>query len=45
MDEPIASTVPRVSVWDSDLISKVIKKDKKGRGEFGKLRVSFLLCL
>ncbi|KAI4970885.1 hypothetical protein ZWY2020_001799 [Hordeum vulgare] len=31
VDEPIPNLVPRVSVCNSDLISKVIKKDRKAR--------------
>ncbi|KAI4987412.1 hypothetical protein ZWY2020_020212 [Hordeum vulgare] len=38
VDEPIPNLVPRVSVWNSDLISKVIKKDRKALGEYGNLR-------
>lgn len=45
VDEPIPSLVPRVSVWNSDLIAKVVKKDRKGLGEYGNLRVnSFFQC-
>ncbi|KAE8809914.1 hypothetical protein D1007_13374 [Hordeum vulgare] len=39
VDEPIPNLVPRVSVWNSDLISKVIKKDRKALGEYGNLRL------
>ncbi|KAI5020582.1 hypothetical protein ZWY2020_045470 [Hordeum vulgare] len=38
VDEPIPNLVPRVSVWNSDLISKVIKKDRKAPGEYDNLR-------
>ena len=40
VDEPIPSLIPRVSVWNSDLIAKVIKKDRKAPGEYGNLLVS-----
>jgi hypothetical protein len=30
------------AAWKDKLIHDVIKKDSKGNGEFGKLRVSFL---
>ncbi|KAE8798760.1 hypothetical protein D1007_25943 [Hordeum vulgare] len=39
VDEPIPNLVPRVSVWNSDLISKVIKKDRKAPGEYDNLRL------
>lgn len=39
VDEPIPSVTPRVSVWNSDLIGKVVKKDKIGPGQYGKLRL------
>lgn len=41
VDEHMPAMVPRVSIWNTDLIAKVIKKDQKRQGEFGKLRVSF----
>lgn len=46
VDEPIPGTVPRASVWNSDLITKVMKKDRKGPGEYSKLRLKteFSLC-
>ncbi|KAF7019566.1 hypothetical protein CFC21_032728 [Triticum aestivum] len=46
VDEPIPNLVPRVSVWNSDLISKVIKKDRKAPREYGKLRLKmeFFRC-
>nr|XP_040249552.1 uncharacterized protein LOC120967028 [Aegilops tauschii subsp. strangulata] len=44
VDEPIPNLVPRVSVWNSDLISKVIKKDRKAPGEYGQLRVTQFFC-
>ncbi|KAI5006358.1 hypothetical protein ZWY2020_033601 [Hordeum vulgare] len=31
VDEPIPNLVPRVLVWNSDLIAKVIKTDRKAR--------------
>ena len=40
VDEPIPNLVPRVSVWNSDLISRVIKKDRKASGEYGNLWVT-----
>ena len=43
VDEPIPSLVPRVSVWNSDLMARVIKKDRKAPGEYGKLQVSYFL--
>ncbi|XBI02865.1 hypothetical protein VPH35_131361 [Triticum aestivum] len=39
VDEPIPNLVPRVSVWNSDLISRVIKKVRKAPGEYGQLRL------
>ncbi|XBI61373.1 hypothetical protein VPH35_042179 [Triticum aestivum] len=38
VNEPIPNLVPRVSVWNSDLISRVVKKDRKAPGEYGQLR-------
>uniref|UniRef100_A0A452XVU8 Uncharacterized protein n=1 Tax=Aegilops tauschii subsp. strangulata TaxID=200361 RepID=A0A452XVU8_AEGTS len=35
---PTCGTVPRASVWDDDLILKVMRKEKKGPGEYNKLR-------
>jgi hypothetical protein len=32
----------RATAWNDKLIHAVMKKDSKGNGEFGKLRVSFL---
>jgi hypothetical protein len=32
----------RAAAWNDKLIHAVMKKDSKGNGEFGKLRVSFL---
>jgi hypothetical protein len=32
----------RAAAWNDKLIQAVMKKDTKGDGEFGKLRVSFL---
>ncbi|XBI96881.1 hypothetical protein VPH35_033101 [Triticum aestivum] len=39
VDESIPNLVPRVSVWNSDLISRVIKKDRKAPREYGQLRL------
>ena len=45
VDEPIPATLPRAPIWNDDLIAKVMKKDKKGPGVYGKLRVSnFASC-
>lgn len=44
VDGPIPSTLPRAAIWNDDLITKVMKKDKKGPGVYGKLRVSSPLC-
>ncbi|XP_037477647.1 uncharacterized protein LOC119354982 [Triticum dicoccoides] len=39
VDEPIPSMLPRAAIWNDDLITKVMKKDKKGPGVYGKLRL------
>ncbi|KAF7065747.1 hypothetical protein CFC21_071819 [Triticum aestivum] len=38
VDEPIPATLPRARIWNDDLITKVMKKDRKGPGVYGKLR-------
>ena len=40
VNEPIPDTLPRARIWNDDLITKVMKKDRKGPGVYGKLRVS-----
>ncbi|XBI81376.1 hypothetical protein VPH35_090290 [Triticum aestivum] len=38
VDEPIPSTLPREHICNDDVITKVMKKDRKGPGVYGKLQ-------
>jgi hypothetical protein len=42
---PSADECPiRAAAWSDKLIHAVMRKDSKGNGQFGKLRVSFICC-
>ena len=45
VDEMISDYTPRSNAWDSELISKILKKDRLSPGVFGKLQVSILVIL
>ena len=42
VDELISDCMPRINAWNSDLVKKVMKKDRIAPGVFGKLQVSFI---